>query len=256
MRVQITGIERNILAEYIKHHYPEIQVVRKNPDFILCYGGDGTLLFAEREFPGIPKVMIRHSRICKECARRNRDTVLRLLVSGKYILEEYPLLEATIRRHRLFGLNDIIIGHATINTSLRFNVFLNGEQYGGQYIGDGVIISTPLGSSGYYQSVTNSTFQSGLGIAFNNTVNIIGHLVVSNDFTVRVQVNRGPGVVVADNDNRFITIDRGQNVDIRRSERITHVVYFKDKQYHQYNVGLGENRVPLGFCQICSKPIE
>ena len=41
------------------------EVVEKNPDFIVCYGGDGTVLFSERKFPGVPKLIIKTSRACR-----------------------------------------------------------------------------------------------------------------------------------------------------------------------------------------------
>lgn len=255
MRVKVAGLDRAELIQYIHKHFPEIKVVRSNPEFVLCYGGDGTLLYAERQDPGIPKVMIRNSRICHNCARVTREIILTLLTQGKYELTEHPLLEARIHDTKLLGLNDIIIAHSTINSSLRYNVYLNGAQYGAEYLGDGVIVATPLGSTGYFQSVTQSTFQNGLGIAFNNTVNIIGHLVVNADTEVRIQVNRGPGLVVADNDQQYIRIDKRQSVIVRQSHISTYMVYFKGKKYRQYNVGLGENRVPLGYCQVCSKRI-
>ena len=214
------------------------------------------MLYAERKYPGVPKVMIRNSRICNSCARTTREVILSLLTKGKYTMREHPLLEAKIKGTTLFGLNDIIVAHATVNTSLRYNVYLNGEQYGGEYLGDGVIVCTPLGSTGYYQSVTQSTFQDGLGIAFNNTVNILGHVVVGNDTEVKIKVNRGPGLVVADNDKQFIPIDKVQSLTVKQSHRTTHIVYFKGQKYRQYNVGLGENRVPLGFCQVCSKQVH
>ena len=256
MKVIIAGLERQELARYIRKEYPEIKIVRKNPDFILCYGGDGTLLYAEREYPAIPKVMIRHSRICHNCARVTRKTIFELLLAGRYELHNHPLLEGRVGNQVLHGLNDIIIGHQAINSGLRYEVALNGERYGTEYLGDGIIVSTPLGSTGYYQSVTQSTFQEGLGIAFNNTVHVIGHLVVAENTEVEVKVHRGPGLVAADNSNKFLPVDNGATVSIKLSHRSTDIVYFKGKKYRQYNISLGQIRVPLGYCQICSNHIE
>jgi NAD+ kinase len=64
MKVVISGLAKNELAQYIRKHYPnDIQIVKSKPEFVLCYGGDGTLLFAERHYPMVPKVMIRKSRV-------------------------------------------------------------------------------------------------------------------------------------------------------------------------------------------------
>lgn len=254
MKVAIAGLQQRELARYIRQHNPHIKIVQTKPDFIICYGGDGTLLYAERQYPGIPKVMIRNSRVCHHCAEYSRSTILTLLEKGQYALTEQPLLEAKFKHTTIYGLNDIIVAHAMVNTSLRYNVLLNGEPYGTEFLGDGVIVATPLGSTGYYQSVTHSTFQLGLGVAFNNTINNIGHLVVPSETEISVRVNRGPGIVVNDNARKLYPIDNGEVVKIKKSYRTTYIVYFSGKRYRQFNA-VGEYRVPLGYCQICKQKI-
>lgn len=254
MKVVISGLAKQELASYIRQHYRhDIQVVKQKPEFVLCYGGDGTLLYAEQHYPLVPKVMIRHSRVCQHCARLARETILSLLVRGQYSLIEQPLLETTHRRKTLYAINDIMVAHAQVNTGLRYHVWLNGENFGGDMLGDGLVVATPLGSTGYYQSITRSTFQHGLGVAFNNSIFTISNVVVPEDTIVKVQVDRGPGVVAADNNNHYLPLAIRDVVTIRRSHRSTYVVYFSGKHYRQYNVGIGDNRVPLSLCQMCGK---
>jgi len=257
MKVVIAGLKKVELAQYIRKNYrAEIQIVKTHPDFIICYGGDGTLLFAERLWPSVPKVMIRQSRVCATCARLNRDTVMRLLARGHYSLVEQPLLESTVHGRTIFGINDIMVAHSTINSGLRYRLYLNGQLYGGDLLGDGVVVSTPLGSTGYYQSITHSTFQTGLGIALNNTIFNISHSVVDLDAVVKVKIDRGPALVVADNDEQCITVHNGESVIIKRSYRTTYLVNFTGKQYQQFNIGIGVSRVPLNFCQMCGKALH
>lgn len=257
MKVVIAGLKKAELAQYIRQHYrTAIQIVKTKPDFVICYGGDGTLLFAERSWPSVPKVMIRQNRVCSSCARLNRDTILQLLARGQYSLVEQPLLETTIHGRTIFGLNDIIIAHAVMNSGLRYRFYLNGDLYGGDLLGDGVVVSTPLGSTGYYQSITQSTFQTGLGVALNNTIFTISHLVVDADSIIKIKIDRGPALVVADNDEQFMTVPNGSAITIKRSYRATHVVSFTGKQYAKFNLGIGVSRVPLNFCQICAKPLH
>lgn len=253
MKVAICGLAKAELGRYIKQHYPKWHIVQRQPEIVLCYGGDGTLLFAERQYPGISKAMIRNSRVCHNCAVLNKQTILKLLDQKKYRLVKYYLLEAKAKGKTLYGLNDIVIGHKTINTGLRFTVYLNGEQYGREFLGDGVVVATPLGSTGYYQSITRSTFQHGLGIAFNNAVNNIGHLVVDNKVAITVQVNRESALVMADNNPVLIPLEPVERITIRLSRRYTNIVYFPGKLYKPFNVSLNEERLPLGYCQVCAK---
>lgn len=256
MKVAVCGIAKHELEVYLRTHYRhDIQLVKQKPDFVLCYGGDGTLLFAERLYPTIPKVMIRHSRVCQLCARLARETIIRLLVHGQYSVVEQPLLETTYRRQTLYGINDIMVAHGQVNTGLRYHLWLNGEPFADELLGDGVVVATPLGSTGYYQSITRSTFQQGLGIAFNNSIFSISNIVVPEDTVVKVRVDRGPGLIAVDNNDHLIPLRTHDTVTIQRSHRSTYVVYFAGQVYRQYNVGIGENRVPLGVCQMCDKAL-
>lgn len=257
MKVLLVGLEKASLAQYIHKHYRrDIQIVRRKPDFVLCYGGDGTLLYAERHYQSLPKVMIRKSRVCNLCAELSRKAILDLLISGRYSLTEHPLLESRINGKTIYGLNDILVAHATVNAGLRFRTYINNKPYGGELLGDGVLMATPLGSTGYFQSITRSTFQQGLGIAFNNTICTLNHLVMPDDTVVKVKIDRGPAAVVADNDKHFIPLKTNDVVIIKRSYRSAVIVTFSGKGNERFNVGIGEMRVPLGVCQMCGKPLQ
>lgn len=254
MKVVISGLAKQELAAYIRKHYRRtIQIVKTKPEFVLCYGGDGTLLYAERHYPLVPKVMIRHSRVCAKCATLAKETILELMVRGQYSLVEQPLLETSHGGKTLYAINDILVAHANVNTGLRYHLWLNGESFGGELLGDGLVVATPLGGTGYYQSITRSTFQQGLGIAFNNSIFTIGNLVVPEDTIVKVRIDRGPALVAADNNDLYLPLRNKDTVTIRRSHRSTYIVYFSGQHYKQYNVGIGDNRVPLGSCQMCGK---
>ena len=161
-------------------------------------------------------------------------------------------MEAEVKRKKVYGLNDILIAHETINTALRFKISLDGIQYGHEILGDGVLISTPFGSTGYYQSITRSNFQKGIGIAFNNTVNFIGHLVIKEKTNIKIEVTRGPGLVAPDNSKKAIRINTGDIIKVNRSDKFANLAHFKGKN-RKYNIGMSQNRVPLGLCQICAK---
>ena len=45
-------------------------VVRREPDAVLCHGGDGTLLRADREWPDVPKVPVRVASRARPCPLR------------------------------------------------------------------------------------------------------------------------------------------------------------------------------------------
>ena len=62
------------------------KIVDENPDFIVCYGGDGTVLFSERTIPEVPKLIIKTSRVCRKCdyTRKDLKKVLSNIRKGNY----------------------------------------------------------------------------------------------------------------------------------------------------------------------------
>lgn len=250
MRLQVAGLKRQELIDYIHAQFPALEVVDSQPDVIVCYGGDGTLLYAERTHPGVPKILLRNSQVCARCSTLSKETVLPLLQAGKFTIVEHSKLEASAHGETLVALNDIVIAHPHVNGTIRAKVYINGQQYGEGIIGDGVVVCTPIGSTGYYQSITHSHFQSGIGIAFNNTVNIISHLVVNEDTRIAVEILRGPALLGDDNDERQVPLENGERVDIAVSEKKARLIHFA-QEYSRFHMTMTTERVPMGFCQIC-----
>jgi len=250
MRIHILGLERQSLIEYVRGHFPDIEVVESNPDVIVCYGGDGTLLYGERLYPGVPKVMLRNSQVCASCAQEAKEVVLPLLRDSQYTVVDHLKLEARLGTRTLTAMNDIVLAHPHVNGTLRAKVSINHQPYGDAILGDGIVVSTPVGSTGYYQSITRSHFQSGIGIAFNNTVNIVGHLVVDESTHIAVDIIRGPGLVAADNNEEHIPLSTGDHVEVYASKDTAHLIRFSEANA-RFSLGVSTERVPLGFCQIC-----
>ena len=135
MKIAISGIHKEKLARYIEKKYPEFKVVKSNPDVVISYGGDGTLLFSEREFPGAPKALIRNSQICNKCAKRSKDDVLQLLLAKKFTITEEMKLEARVKKNKIIALNDILLIHEHYNKALRFKIYLDNKEHSFQLSG-------------------------------------------------------------------------------------------------------------------------
>lgn len=252
MKIDVTGLQREELVKYIKKNHPNLVITKKNPKAIICYGGDGTLLYAERHYPGKLKVMIRKSQVCNKCLNQTKHNILQALEKNQFKEHKHYLLEARIGNKRIYGLNDILVAHEKMNTALRFKIYLNDIQYGHEILGDGVLVSTPFGSTGYYQSITRSNFQEGLGIAFNNSVNVLGHLVVKDKNIIKIKVTRGPACIFPDNVKKSVMAETGKKITIQKSKRYSKLAIFRGRAA-KFNISTSQNRVPLGYCQVCAK---
>jgi len=203
------------------------KVVERNPDFIVCYGGDGTVLFSERTFPEVPKLIIKTSPVCRKCDHTLDDlrNILSKIREGNYCLHKKMKLETEAKGRKLVGLNEIQIHPKLPTHAVRFSLSVDRKEHE-DLIGDGVIVATPFGSTGYYEATGGKRFTKGIGISFNNLHNgKIKSFVVPEDSTVKLTVSRGPAWLLADNNKNFIELRAEDAVTIRKSESIANFIY-------------------------------
>jgi NAD+ kinase len=188
-----------------------------HPETVISVGGDGTLLQAERIYPGIPKLPLRSSETSRKTHDLKAESLLEMLVKGELVEVPQMKLEASWGDHRILALNDIIFHNTIVTSAVRYRVEVNGFNHSGDIIGDGMTVATPFGSTAYYRSITHSIFQVGIGLAFNNSTEPVDHLVLSEDATIRVSVVRGPALVAADNNPDWFHLGEGDGVTIRKA---------------------------------------
>lgn len=188
------------------------------PGVVFAVGGDGSFLTAEALYPGVPKVFIKHSWKCKKC-RHNFKPIIKKFKQGRYKIIELFKLDVQVngnKQKRLTALNDINI-HYAMPTALRFDVSVGKKKAASNVIGDGVVIATPYGSTGYYHSITHKDFKRGIGIAFNNVKEPIKPLIVKEDSVIKVEIKRGPGRVAADCQKKILDVKEEDVLTIKKS---------------------------------------
>ena len=204
------------------------EVVEENPDFIVCYGGDGTVLFSERTLPEVPKLIIKTSIACRmyDYALNDLSELLSKIKAGNYQIHTEMKLETVAKGKRLVGLNEIQVHLKLPIYAVRFSVSVDGKEYT-ELIGDGVIVATSFGSTGYYNATGGKSFEKGIGISFNNLHNKDAKsFVVPKDSVVKLTVTRGPAWLLADNNEDFFDLDAGDSVEIRKSKSVANFIYF------------------------------
>ncbi len=213
-------------GRYAKHSIKDklknegFEIVKKNPEIVVSHGGDGTFFIAERKYPGIPKLLIRDSENGYLCLKENKNKILDSLNKKKYKLE--ACIKLKIRN--LTGVNDVIIKSRNLTEALRFNLWINGKDYG-NFIGDGLVIATPYGSTGYFHSITRKKFGKGkIGIAFNNTTKAVKPLIVKDNSKIEVGILRGIAEVGVDNNPKKIFVRKYGKLLVEKSDIIANVL--------------------------------
>lgn len=201
------------------------KIVKDKPDLILGYGGDGTMMLAESNFPGIPKVVLKKDgSICKKCSPLNNKEVLKRIKNGNYEIEKLWKLKVSVAGKSLLGMNDIIIHNKNARHAIRYKVWVNDKEISSTIIGDGVVIATPFGSTAYYRSITDSFFEVGMGLAFNNSTEQADHIVLREDSEIKIKIIRGPVVIYADNQPEFIDVKEGDEIKIKKSNIVAKIL--------------------------------
>ena len=194
-----------------------------NPEVVISLGGDGTYLRSERKYPRIPKLIIRDKSICKKCEFDDLEKALRRLKDGKYKIRDNMKLETKIRRRKLTCVNEFSIRNRYATTALRFYMWINDERTD-EIIADGIVVSTPFGSTGYYKSMGGKKFDKGIGVGFNNPTKRMKHLIVPENSKVNIKVIRGDAVFSSDNDPKVVLLEKNEIITIRKSKDAARVV--------------------------------
>ena len=134
--------------------------VPKDADCILVLGGDGTLLQAAVDCMDldIPLLGINLGTLgfMAEVEKTNIEHALQALIDGDYEVEERMMLDGQIyhdgeKTQELHALNDIVLTRSGSLRIVAYDIYVNG-QFLNSYSADGVIVSTPTGSTGYNMS--------------------------------------------------------------------------------------------------------
>lgn len=139
------------------YHYTNPDLIPEGTQCILVLGGDGTLLQAARDVMHreIPMLGMNLGTLgfLAEVDRHSIRSALDQLMNDDYEIEERMMLTGTVYRdNQIIGrdvaLNDIVICREGPLRVVRFINYVNNE-YLNSYNADGIIISTPTGSTGY-----------------------------------------------------------------------------------------------------------
>lgn len=199
-----------------------IKIVNSSPEVIISYGGDGTLLSSERKYPGIPKLPIRDSQVCRKCLNHQERKVLDRLLHGKLPLKEHKKLHTNIYGKDLYALNDFVVRNSDPAHTIRFQI-LQDLLSSGILIGDGIVVATPFGSTGYFKSITRKYFEAGFGLAFNNTTERIKPLYLDENDKLTFQLIRGKATLTLDNDPHIYHIPEGTRLSFEISDKTARI---------------------------------
>ena len=126
-------------------------------DILFAIGGDGTILSTVRRLGSLSKpimgIHIGGLGFLSECTESNLESTIKSILNNKYVVSERMLLELQIcsnngREKKIRALNDIVVEQGSSARLLKVEVEVS-KHYLNTFEGDGVIFSTPTGSTAY-----------------------------------------------------------------------------------------------------------
>lgn len=153
------GIECKVIRAFDKSDssIDEQVTVSMDGDVIIVLGGDGTLLRVARATAGtgVPVLGINLGTLgfLSSVEMSSLNQALSRLVSGDYEIENRMLMQVILFRatgiiEQYEALNDCVIGRSGFSRLISVKADINGDNVG-IFNGDGVLVSTPTGSTGY-----------------------------------------------------------------------------------------------------------
>lgn len=253
--LEITGGIADYLKKHGKHcliqqaerkhegayHYTDPSLIPDDTQCIIVLGGDGTLLQAARDvvYKEIPLLGINLGNLgfLAEVDKQSVYPALDQLMTGDYEVEERMMLEGRVYRgDRLIGsdiaLNDIVIGRDGHLRVVRFKNYVNDEYLNG-YNADGIIISTPTGSTGYSLSAGGPIVSPNAAMMIMtpiapHTLNTRSVILPAED-VVTVEIGKGrhsdfeKGIASFDGDTA-IPMVTGDCIQIRKADAKTKIL--------------------------------
>ena len=210
---------------------PSLEAMAREVDALLVFGGDGTMLRVARMVAGhgvgILGVNVGHLGFLTSVAPAQLEETLSLLEQGRFTIDERALLEATVRQASRVSvetaLNDVVLSRGAASRLIEVEVSVNDELVT-RYRCDGLIVSSPTGSTAYSLSAGGSVVSPDAEVLMLTPICphtlSIRPIVVSLASTVRVRLCRVHAEVSFAADGQVLgNLGAGDTVEVRRSRR-------------------------------------
>ena len=214
-------------------------------DLILVLGGDGTFLAAARQAAPyrVPLIGINqgHLGFLTQVTRENMFPELASMLTGKYLADECLVLEAIVSRdgetiHQALALNDVVLSRGGTGQMIEFEVFVNGEFVYTQR-SDGLIVSTPTGSTAYSLAAGGPILQTTLRaftlvpICPQSMTN--RPIVISDNFEIKILITKSRDARLHYDGQSFVDMQSKDIITLRRYHHHLRVLHPTHYQYYK-----------------------
>ncbi len=213
-----------------------LSVIPEDTDLVIVLGGDGTMLQAARSiaYQDIPLVGVNLGTMgyLTEVEESGIDDALERILKGWYEIEDRMMLRGALEGKKDYSLNDIIVTRYQGIATIGYNIYVN-DQFLCSYYADGLVVSTPTGSTGYNMSAGGPIIEPSANMIL--VTPICPHTLNSRSLvfspTTKIDVELLPGrdgnpmtAISSFDGSGTLLMNTGDKIEIKMSKKTTKIL--------------------------------
>jgi len=221
----------------------EFDLLCQNSDALVTLGGDGTLISTvRRSFKyDIPILGIYAGNLgfLADINLDELDSFVAKLVAGEYRVDERAILEAEFIQNSqevtMYAFNDIVLTRPSVSNMIHIETLVDSKAFN-TYYGDGVIVSTPTGSTAYNLSAGGPVLFP-LTNVFALTP-ICPHsltqrpVVLPGEFTIEMKSKQDRALVIIDGQDKH-ELEVGESIHIQLAKNRVKLIHREEFNYFE-----------------------
>ena len=219
-------------------NFSKVEKLSNEYDFVISIGGDGTILRSANEIGelSIPIIGLNKGRLgfLANSPIEIIDSIIEKITNSNYRISERTIIQVEFEGKTKNALNEISISRKNTTSLITIDTKLN-NQYLNTYWADGLIISTPTGSTGY-------SLSCGGPIIMPDSKNLVltpiaphnlnaRPLVISDNKQIEISINGRENEYFVSADSQIFSVNIDSKINISKAPYFLKMVEFEDDSY-------------------------
>ena len=219
-------------------NFSKVEKLSNEYDFVISIGGDGTILRSANEIGelSIPIIGLNKGRLgfLANSPIEIIDSIIEKITNSNYRISERTLIQVEFEGKTKNALNEISISRKNTTSLITIDTKLN-NQYLNTYWADGLIISTPTGSTGY-------SLSCGGPIIMPDSKNLVltpiaphnlnaRPLVISDNKKIEISINGRENEYFVSADSQIFSVNIDSKINISKAPYFLKMVEFEEDSY-------------------------
>ena len=226
----------------------ELKKILSQCQSAIVIGGDGTILLVAgvASSLNVPILGINMGNMgfLADVEPTEIESALESFTKGDYSFDERFMIEASVKekgtaeKKTLVALNDLVISRASYTRMIALDIFVD-SQFAASYVGDGVVVSTPTGSTAYSLSAGGPIVDSSLDVCIITPVcpHSLGAkpMIVhgNSEISIRFHANFDDISMLTSDGHKSIKISDGDEITINASSLKTRLIKISNKGFFE-----------------------